>query len=78
MSWKNLMKNYTLFLYSSTHTDSLFLIWRLPLGNMIKTLSDLGINLKSTNPTKKRFYWKYKSYTTIWVDLNVNALKQIE
>ena len=45
---------------------------------MIKTLSDLGINLKSANPTKKCFYWKYKSYTTIWIDLNVNALKQIE
>ena len=55
MSWKQFMKNDTvIFVFKNSYwliivtNDSIspFSIWRLPLGNMIKTLSDLGTNMK--------------------------------
>ena len=53
--WKQFMKNNTItFVFKNSYwltiftKDSIshFSIWRLPLGNMIKTLRDLGTNMK--------------------------------
>ena len=55
MNWKQFMKNNTIiFVFTNSYwliiftNDSIspFSIWKLPLGNMIKTLSDLGNNMK--------------------------------
>ena len=55
MTWKQFMKNNTIiFVFKNSHwliiftncSISPFSIWRLPLGIVIKTLSDLGTNMK--------------------------------
>ena len=81
MSWKQFMKNNAIiFVFKNSYwliiftNDSIspFSIWRLPLGIMIKTLSERGTNMKISLLPNKSYN------TTIWVCLSINAFKQIE